>query len=248
MAIKGKSKKKGGRGRAGSLSPKPVIVERKPPLLSRKPVRIGIVSVLALAAILGGLRVWQNVSRSNDLKAYDRALVRAQGLLTQHLDPQALTGLGESTSQFGSNKLDSARFKELAALWEKDFKQSKDLVAKLKPPKQLLEAQQLILQGMEGYVGVARLYQLAADQRKIAQASADLAKTTKDPALKKKLEAQSKSDADQVQVIMLHATEWRQRADAVYDLGKNKVEELKSEWGLNSGEPPVTVPSGITVQ
>lgn len=250
MAIKGKTKRRGGRGRTASVAPKPIITERKPPILSRKPVRLGILIALVLLAVLGGLRVWQNLSRSSALKKYDRSLERAQALLTTHLEQGGLTELGKNVQDFSQGKLDGKRFSDLASVWEKDFRSAKDTVSKLKPPKQLRDAQELILQGIDGYVGVSRLFHLAAEQKLIADGMQSLAKAAKDPAQKKSLEAQAKKDSDQVQVILLQASEWRQRADAVYKLGTDKIDALKAEWHVeqpSTSEPGSVDPGSIPV-
>ncbi len=243
MAIKGKSKSRGGKAR--SSAPRPVITERKPPFLARKSVRIAIVAVFGVAAILGALRVWQNKGRSNDLRAYDRALTRSQALIVTHFEEGSLTGFRTSIQEFKDGKLDPKRFRDLAALWEKDFRASKESVAKLKPPKQLGNAQELVVQGIDAYVGIARMYQMAATQREIATESQNVAKAEKDAAQKKKLEAQAKKDADQVQVILLQVGEWQTRADALYSLGIKRITELKVEWGV---EKPSTSQPGSSPQ
>jgi hypothetical protein len=241
MAIKGKSKSRGGKGRSVS-APRPVIGERKPKLTARKGVRRGVVIALAVMALLGALRVWQNVGRSGDLKAYDRALRRAQGPLTQHFEQTSLTSWPNNIKEFTDGKLDPKRFKELAALWEKDFKAAKDAVAKLKPPKQLGDGQDLIVQGIEGYIGMTRLYQVAATQREIADDEQSLAKATKDAAQKKKIEEQAKKAEDQVQVILIQIGEWQTRSDALYKHGVDKLDALKKEWGI---EKPATSQTGV---
>lgn len=246
MAIKGKSKSRGGKARARS-APKPVISERKPPVLARKGVRLGLVIALVVLAVLGGLRVWENLVRSSKLKKYDRALTRSQALLATHLAPDSLTSMDTNVKEFTEGKVDGKKFSDVATVWEKDFRSAKDTVAKLKPLKQLKEAQPLILQGIDGYIGIARLYQVAGTQKQIATDSLNLAKASKDAAEKKKLDALAKKDADQVQVILLHAKEWRGRADAIYNLGTGKVEALKVEWNIEkkSTSEPGSVPVGV---
>lgn len=239
MAIKGKSRKRGGGSRRSSVAPKPVVVERKPPFLARRGVKRTTLVVLVVLVVLGALRVWQNVGRSNALKAYDRRLIRAQGLLTTHLDPSAITSMSRNGSDFASGKLTGEQFLALAKQWETDFTQVKTDVSKLKGPKQLGDAQKLIAQGIDGYVGVARLYQVAAQQRQLADATDAKAKATKDPAFKKILEERAKAERDQVQVLILHADEARRRANEVYDLGKAKLDALKEEWGIS---PAIPVP------
>src|SRR5438093_9155233 len=111
MAIKGKTKRKSGGGRARGLPPKPIIVERKPHLFARRWFRRTFLAVVVLAAVLGGLRVWQNKSRSDSLLRYDRALARAEGLLKQHLTSQT-TGITKALAAFSSGSLDASQFQD----------------------------------------------------------------------------------------------------------------------------------------
>ncbi|MCA1832682.1 MAG: hypothetical protein ABR548_02435 [Actinomycetota bacterium] len=244
MAIKGKTKKKAGgaRGRAGA--PKPIVVERKPHLYSRTWFKRTFWSVVILAAVLGGLRVWQNVSRGNSLLRYDRNLVRSEGLLKQHLGSSVATGLSKNVEDFSAGKLDAKRFEDLGKLWEQDFKSSKDGVAKLHPPGPAKDAQQMILNGVDAYVGVARLYQAAAIQKRLANDGDALAKATKDAVLKKKIEAQAKKDADQVQVLLLHASEWRTRADTLINQGIAQLQDLNAAWHVKAPSLSLTDASG----
>jgi hypothetical protein len=237
MAIKGKSKKRGGAGRRAAVAPKPVVVERRPPFLARPAVKRTMLVVLIVAVVLGGLRVWQNMGRANALKTYDRRLTRAQGLLTTHVDPSTITSISRNSSDFASGKLTAKQFLDLAKQWEADFNTTKTDIAKLKGPSQLGDAQALIVQGVDGYIGMARLYQVAAQQQQMADATAAAAKTVKDAAARKTLEARAKAERDQVQVLMLHADEARRRADAIYDLGTAKLNALKREWGVGGAVP-----------
>lgn len=224
MAIKGKTRKKS-RQKAPALPPKPQIGVRKLNLLQRPGIRRAMVVVLGLAVILGGLRVWQNTARADDLRAYDRALKRAQALLLEHLSPESPTYLEKNVQDFTTKQLGSKQFKDLTQRWENDFRKAKQEVQKLKPPAQLVRAQQELVEGLEAYVGVARLYQVAALERESADGITD-AKT------KEKIE-------NQVQVILQHAREWRDRADKIYDLGNRTIDDYKASWHV---EPPLPAP------
>lgn len=237
MAIKGKTKRRGGGRARAAMPPKPVIVERKRPLLARKPVRRAIIGVLVLAALLGGLRVWQNLGRSHALKTYSTKLTNAQDLLSQHLGNDTLTSMSRTLTAFSSGELSAKQLLDVGKLWESDFGIVKTKVAKLKPPKQLGDGQQLMLEGIDEYIGVARLYQAAALQQQLTDATAAKAKAEKNPAFKKVLEDRAKAERDQMQVLMLHAGEWRQRADRVFQLGFGKLEDLKRAWGIAEPAP-----------
>jgi cellobiose-specific phosphotransferase system component IIA len=246
MAIKGKTKKRGGGARARALPPKPIITERKPHLFARRWFKRTAVAVLALAALLGGVRVWQNKGRSSSLLRYDRALARAGGLLKQHLNATALTSVTKSASEFSAGSLDAKRFQDLAGIWEKDFEASGDAVGKLKPPGPLAQAQSLIAQGIDAYRGVARLYQAAGIQKGIANEADALAKAAKDAAQKKKLQAQAKKDADQVQVLMVHASEWRVRADKLLSEGIALIQTLNASWHVPNPPSVAITDAGAT--
>lgn len=228
MAIKGKSRRRS-KTKGPALAPKPTISPRRTPLAQRRSVKRAAVIALAVGSILGGLRLWQNVERSDALQTYDRALLRAQAPLLQHLGEGSLTNLQQTVQQFTPSdarqrQIDGKRFREVAELWEKDFKAAKEAVEKLKPPNKVAEdAQFLIVQGLDGYVGLVRLYNLAGQVRALAEAE-------KVAATKSKLE-------DQVQVLLQHATEWRGRADAVYNRGRALLDDLKVRYGISPTLP-----------
>ena len=226
MAIKGKSRKRS-RPRT-SLPPKPAVGARKTPLPMRKDVKRAAVIVLAVLSLLGGLRVWQNVSRSDALRAYDTKLTGAQEPLFRHLRQDAPTNFEKSIQDFTGGTLGGQPFIALADQWEKDFKSSQDRVKKLKAPNKVVEeAQNLIAVGLDGYVGLARLYNVAGQVKLLAEAEKDA---------KKKTELNNK-----VQVILQHAQEWRtQRVDEVYKAGALKLQNLKLEYGLIQPEPAQT--------
>lgn len=226
MAIKGKSRKRS-RSRT-ALPPKPAVGARKTPLPMRKDVKRAAVIVLAVLSLLGGLRVWQNVSRSDGLRDYDTKLTRAQEPLFRHLREDAPSNLKKSVDDFTAGRLGGQPFITLADQWEKDFRRAEDLVKKLKPPNKVVEeAQKLIALGLDGYVGLARLYNVAGQVKMLAEAEKD---------------AKKKQQLDnQVQVILQHAQEWQtQRVDEVYRAGAIKLQDLKIEYGLVQPQPAQT--------
>lgn len=223
MAIKGKSRRRS-RARRTAVPPRPQIGARKLHLLQQPGLRRAIVSALGLAVILGGLRVWQNTARADDLRSYDRALTRAQGLLLQHLSPDSPTYLEKNVSDFTSKRLGTTQFSELGKAWENDFRSTLQAVRRLRPPSQLRQAQEQLAEGIDAYVGVARLYQLAALQRSSGDGVTD-----------KKV---SQKIENQVQVILQHAREWRERADKIYSLGQSAINSYKASWHIEAPLPP----------
>ncbi|MBI4729627.1 MAG: hypothetical protein HY775_09045 [Acidobacteria bacterium] len=231
MAIKGRSRRRS-RARGPSRAPRPHVAERKVPFVRRPWVRRSAAGALAAAAVLGGLRVWQNVSRSGALRAYDWALQRAQAPMLEHLRPGGATSLDDAPLKFGREEIGGKEFRALAARWEKDFTAARDAVraltsSKTPPPAPLRRANDLIAQGIDGYIAAARLYTVAAIQRGLAAAERDAKASAK-------LEAQ-------VQLLLQHADEARRRGDAVYDVGNREIQDYKASWHV---EPPLPTPAG----
>ncbi|MGH2786200.1 MAG: hypothetical protein ACRDJ1_13140 [Actinomycetota bacterium] len=228
MAIKGKKRP---RPRGQALPPRPTVPARKTPLAMRKSVKRAAVITLAVLAMLGGLRIWQNVSRADAVREFNADLIAAQEPLLGHLRQDSLTNVQTSLDAFQKGQMPGKQFLDLSAIWEADFKKSKENVDALKPPNDVArEAQLLIVEGLEGYVGVARLYNVAAQMKQNAEAEKDVAK--------------KKLWDDKVQVLLQHALEWRQRADRVYTIGQGKFDDLKVRYKV---EPPLP-PQGGTGQ
>jgi hypothetical protein len=224
VAIKGKSRKRS-KARAPALPPRPTISARRTPLPVRRDVKRAAVIVLALVSLLGGLRLWQNISRSDALRTYDVALRRAQGPLLSHFEPNSLTNVQQVVQGFTQGQVTADQLKGAADLWEKDFKTTVDNIRKLKPPNDVArDAQEAMAQGIDGYVGVARMYNVAAQVKKLSE-------TTRDATQKQALDGQ-------VQVILQHATEWTERANKVYDLGNKPLTDLKVRYGIEEPLPP----------
>lgn len=229
MAIKGRSRRRS-RARAG-LPPKPQVVARRKPWYRKRWFRRAVVSLVALAALLGGLRVWQNMSRSHSLRVYVAALDRAQDPLLQHLSPGSPTSFADLPGQFRRGEITPKQFREAAQAWERDFQTARDRVTGLRAPGSLGRANTLLARGIDMYVGVARLYVPAAIQRTLADAERNAAR-------KQRIE-------DQVEVLMQHADEWRARADEVYDLGQEQIDAFKEAWlGEEPLPPPGELPGG----
>lgn len=219
MAIKSKRRRRA-KNRNAPKAPVPKPAAKSEPFLQRPSVRRAVVVALSVATILGGLRVWQNTSRADALRAYGRALRLAQAPAVPHLTPGTRTYLDTEARDFSDLKTPFGAFKTTAEVWEQDFKAAKESVALLDPPERLRAAQDDIVQGLDMYAGVARLYHLAAQQRETAAGLSGAAR--------QKVE-------DKVQVTLQHAREWANRAAAVYSLGGAALEALEEEW---LGEPP----------
>lgn len=216
MAIKGKKRS---RPRGPARPPRPTVSARKTPLALRREVKRAVLITLSLLALLGGLRVWQNVSRSDAVREFNVKLRTAQVSLLQHLDPSGLTNLSTSVERFTKGELPAKDMLELSTAWEKDFRTAVDEVKKLKAPNDLAaDAQDLMAKGLDGYVGLARLYNLAAQLRQLADGTTDA---------KLKTELNNK-----VQVTLQHATEWKTRSDEVYGTGSTLFDDLKDRYGV----------------
>lgn len=223
MAIKGKSRKRS-KARAAALPPRPTVSQRRTPLGLRRDVKRAAVVVLALLSLFGGLRLWQNISRSDALRAYDVKLRAAQAPLLSHFDPNSLTNLETTVQGFTQGQVTADQFKGAAELWEKDFQATADNIRKLKAPNKVAQdAQEALALGIDGYVGVARLYNVAAQVKKVSEG-------TRDAAEKQALDGQ-------VQVLLQHATEWRSRSDKTYDLGNKPYNDLKIRYGTEAPLP-----------
>lgn len=219
MAIKGKSRKRA-KSRAPALPPKPVVSARKTPLPLRRDVKRALVVTLAVLALLGGLRLWQNVSRSSSLKKYDIKVTTAQLVFSNHFNTQTPGNVDSSVQAFTGGTLKAADFLKLTEAWEKDFRAASEAVAKVKPiNKTVEEAQFLMQQGIDGYTRVVRLWTFAGQLKQTADAETDAKR--------------KKALNDQVQAILLQADDIRRgQAEKDYKRGVDLLTELNIEWGL----------------
>lgn len=227
MAIKGKSRKRS-KARGPALPPKPAVGARKQPLPARKDVKRAVVILLSLLAFLGGLRVWQNDARADAVNEYRFKLARAEEPFLVHLRQDAPTNFDTTIQGFTSGQVPAQQFLTVSALWEKDFKRAVDAIKKLKTPNEVVaESQNLIALAIDEYVGVARLYNLAAQFKQLAD-------DEKDAKRKQALDAK-------VQVVLQHADEWRkQRADEVFRAGATKLNDLLLRYHVIEPQPTQT--------
>jgi hypothetical protein len=227
VAIKGKSRKRS-KARGPALPPKPALGARKQPLPMRNDVKRAVVILLAVLAFLGGLRVWQNDARADAVNEYRLKLARAEEPFLVHLRQDAPTNFDTNIQAFTSGQVPAQNFLTLSAQWEKDFKATVDAIKKLKTPNKVVaDAQNLIALAIDEYVGVARLYNLAAQIKQLADAEKDA---------KKKQVLAAK-----VQVTLQHADEWRkQRADEVFRAGATMLNDLLLRYHVIEPQPAQT--------
>lgn len=187
--------------------------------------------IVALTVVAFGLRAWQNAARAHSLRVYLDRLTVAQAPAVAHLTPASQTYLETTARAFIEGKTESGPFRKIAEVWEEQFRQARDNVTALRPPPQLRQAHRLLVAGLDQYVGVARLYNLAAQERQVAAAQAKPA-----------------ADAfeDKVQVTLQHASEWVERAGEIYSEGGLIVERYKRAWlGIPLSKPVPGVPRGL---
>lgn len=207
-------------------------IERKDPLPVRPWFRKTIAVLLSLLAFGGGARVWHNASNARELRVYVRELKKAQEPFFRHIEPSSPSNLNTLGRKFGQAKLSVFLMKKIADTWETDFMQAKTRVAALIPPRSLGDAQQAIVASLDMYAGVARLYNLAAQERAVAD--------------KQAVKAQAAFE-EKVQVQVQHAQEWQVRAETVYALGSTRLAALEHEWlGIDTPDKVPGLPFGVT--
>jgi hypothetical protein len=225
MAIKGKARRRA-RSKGVHSPPKPLITPKRIPFLSRRDVRRTLAVVLGLVVMLGGVRVWQNSARADSLGDYLAALKKAEGPYTAHLGAASPTAIDKTVQDFTQAKIGVAALLKLADQWEKDFAKARDNIRALNPPKQTAAAETWMLEGFDGLIAAARLFNVAGQQRQFAD-----------------LPAQSKVQAkleDQVQVVLLHANQMLTRARATLQRGLNVLDSYLKSWHVS--DVPVTIP------
>jgi hypothetical protein len=219
VAIKGKSRKRS-KPKAAALPPRRAIGARKTPFAFRRDVKRVVVITLAVLSLLGGLRVWQNDSRSESLKKFYTLLNRAQAPFIPHFTADSPTSFDKNVQAFSAGQIGGGAMIGLATVWEKDFRDAEAKMAKLKAPNPVAkDAQELMQLGIDSYVGVVRLYNLAGQIRQLADAE-------KDPKQKKLLNDKSLVTAQQADELR------KQRADEIYKRGATELNELLIRYGV----------------
>jgi hypothetical protein len=152
-----------------------------------------------------------------------------------HLDPNSPTALDSLARKFVNATIGVKAFKDQTAVWETDFRAAKDQVATIEPPSQLRVAADELVQGIDAYMGVARLYNLAAQTREVADAQP---------------EKGQQQVEEKVQVMMQHASEWQTRAANLLGLANTKIAAYQRAWhtkgpvmGVRPTPPPSQAPA-----
>lgn len=221
-----RSKTKTGGAAAGA--PRPRIEPKQPPLLRQRWLRRTVLVLLALLGIWIGTTVWAAMSRSNALRSYDEALFRAQQPFFAHVEPGTDTNIDQVHQGFSEGAVTAKRLEELAGTWEKDFTAARDAVRGLDPdtsgeeiPSEVVDANGLIAESLEMYAGVAKMYVVAAGQKRLAAVADGAAERTQ-------LE-------EQLQRLLTGISEWRERAARTHSLGTRRIEILREAWGVKDG-------------
>jgi hypothetical protein len=230
MAVKSRQRGKGG---AAPGAPRPKIEPRKPHLFKRRWFRRSMAVVAALLAVWIGTTIWGKVSRADSLRTYAKALFNAQRPYLQDTDASSLDSIKNVAQRFAQNDktVTPAKLGVAAQKWELDFSDARDSVRRLKPPSELKDANQMIAQAIDLYVGVARFYVVVQKQQELAVT--EPTKKLKDAA------------ANQVQLLLTHISELTTRADTLYQAGMSEVTQLEHAWGVKVGSQPSTLQTGL---
>jgi len=229
VATKSKPRAKGG---AAPGAPKPKIEPRKTPLMRRTWFRRTAAVVLALVALWIALFVWGRVSRGSALRSYETKLFNAARPFFQDIE-QGTTSMQQVVANFRDGKITSTDLAAAAAKWEQDFNAAGAAVSQLKPPRELKEAQENFIASLRDYIGVARFYVPVQKQRQLEDA---IAKTDK---------VARKAAEDQVQLLLLHISDARSRADALYTRAITAINDLAAKWGVKTKNPLPAAPGEV---
>ena len=229
MATKSKPRAKGG---AAPGAPKPRIEPRKTPLMRRRWFRIVALVVLVILALWIFMFTWGHVSRANALRSYESKLFDAGRPFFQDIQPGD-SSMQQIVANFRDGKIPSTVLATSAAKWEQDIDAAGTAIFKLKPPRELKNAQDKLLAALADYVGVARFYVVVQKQRQLE----DLI-PVKDKVARKAAE-------DQVQLLLQHISAARARADAVYTNAVNEINALAGKWGVKAKTPLPAAPGDL---
>jgi hypothetical protein len=185
--------------------------------------------VLALLALWIGLFVWGRVSRTSALRSYETKLFDAARPFFQNIETGP-TSMQQIVANFRDGKITSADLATAAAKWESDFNTTGSAVSKLKPPRELRDAQTTFLSALHEYVGVARFYVVVQKQRQLEDAVP---------------KANKKATEDQVQLLLQHISDMQSRADALYTSVVTAVNDLAGKWGVKAKTPLPAAPGVV---
>jgi hypothetical protein len=171
MAIKGKRRTKARSGRTVAAAPRPFLVRPKTPLMRRTGTKVALV-ILGWALVFGVLVMADAQSdadgRRQEISEFT-SLVEAQlyqsGAAQQSFaGPLVLPQLGESVSQLGAGEGDEAEIVQNSDAWADVAERAGNGVGELEVEQAgLKEARNLMAEGLELYVGLARQVGIAAE-------------------------------------------------------------------------------------
>lgn len=185
MAIKGKRRSRGGKARARAGAPRPVLVQRKPPLARRTWFRVTAALVLVLAA--AGIAFGVVVSRRNaaERQAAREEVQRVGALLEGSIVgiggvapggvPVILPELGQTVSQITTGDARPRRVARDAAGWEEGLQAAIEELGGITTDREdLRRAVTQVREGLELYLPIVRdvpeVARLRGDERAEAAA------------------------------------------------------------------------------
>jgi hypothetical protein len=224
LAVKGKSKSRGGRPRTNA--PRPVVVVPKPPVLARRSIRFGILGVVVLTAATILLVVWNNEQDAKERRRQGEAIEEVNTKIELALDGIATPGaigpnavLPEFVAQVETLKTGTAKpadvekaAKDLPKVLDGGVEKLEDLEV----PEELRNTEYTIevIDARESMVEALKAYRVGVA---LVQASLDL----EGPARKAVL--------DQV-------TEQFALASRLFDNGRQKITNIRTDLGTFTGE------------
>lgn len=223
MAIKGKSRNRGG-ARVGG-APKPKIEPRKVPLVRRSWFRWTLLAIVVGGALFGGLTAWGRVSRANALREYADDLERATRDARAYVQGSQDPSLVQVPQDFLAGTRTADDLLTAITNWEPEFGAARDAVLALEPPDELGIANGTISRAMDGFIDVVRFYKQAAELRN----------TIVDRGIPK---LDAKALQKRVEALITEGQEAFSRAEATYQVGNGAVQDLMTAWGVST-EPDV---------
>jgi hypothetical protein len=194
--------------------------------------RRGATVVLVLLALWIAMFAWGHVSRSSALRSYDTKLFNAARPFFGDIQ-QGQSSMQQAIADFKNGTMNAKALGANAAKWETDLNAAGTAVLKLKPPRELKDAQLDLLTALADYVGVARFYVVVEKQSELYDAIPATAKTAKVAA------------ANQLQLLLQHVSDARARADATYTRAIAVITDLSAKWHVKITNPFPPAPGEI---
>lgn len=167
MAIKGKRRSRGGKGRARAAAPRPVMVQRKPPLVRRTWFRLTVLAVLVLAAAgitFGVVSARRQAAEEREAREeVQRVGALMEGALVgigQAIPggaPVILPELGQAVSGITTGDARPRRVERNAAEWEEGLTTGIERLAEIRTDRgDLRRAVAGVREGLELYLPIVR--------------------------------------------------------------------------------------------